>query len=152
MKLKLIMVAILCLVLSVPLNAADLYGDVTLPKDLRLQGKTTSGLTARAWSGRWRNPGAPPAEGLNAILIFEKVSGKKATIIYTFGDSPELKIKPGWARHKVDLLSGGKKLKFSFTSKLGNVMDFELEGDKLKGSLRGKQVKVEMTPCELWKK
>jgi len=152
MKLKLMIVAILCLVLSAPLHAAELYSDVTLPKDLRLQGKTPSGLTARAWSGRWRNPASPPAEGLNAILIFEKVSGKKATIIYAFGDSPELKIKPGWARYKVDLLSEGKKLKFSFTSKLGNAMDFELEGDKLQGSLRGKQVKVEMTPCELGKK
>jgi hypothetical protein len=152
MRFRLIILAILCLVLTAPLHAAELYSDVTLPKDLRLQGKTPSGLTARAWSGRWTNPGSPPAEGLNAILIFEKVAGKKATIIYAFGDSPELKIKPGWARHKVNLLSEGKNVKFSFTSKLRNVMDFELDGDKLKGSLRGKQVKVEMTPCELGKK
>lgn len=152
MRFRLIIVTLLCLVITSPLIAADLYGDVPLPQDLRLQGKAPSGLTARAWSGRWRNPVSPPAEGLNAILIFEKVSGKKAAIIYAFGDSPELKIKAAWARHKVDLLSQGKKLKFSFTSKLGNVMDFELEGDKLQGSLRGKQVKVEMTPCKLGKK
>ena len=152
MRFRLIIVTILCLVLSASLNAADLYSDVPLPKDLRLQGKTPSGLKAPAWSGRWRNPASPPAEGLNAILIFEKAAGKKATVIYAFGDSPELKIKQGWARHKVDLLSEGKKSKFSFTSKLGHVLDFEMEGDRLKGSMRGKQVTVEMTPCELGKK
>ncbi|MEW6660674.1 MAG: hypothetical protein AB1424_18690 [Thermodesulfobacteriota bacterium] len=152
MRFRLIIVTILCLVLTSPLIAADLYSDVPLPKDLRLQGKAASGLTARAWSGRWRNPASPPAEGLNAILIFEKVAGKKAAIIYAFGDSPELKIKAGWARHKVDLVTAGKKSRFSFTSKLGHVLDFEMEGDKLNGNLRGKQVNVVMTPCKLGEK
>jgi len=147
MRFRLIILAILCLLLTAPLHAAELYTDVTLPQDLRLQGRTPYGLTARSWSGRWRNPASPPAEGLNAILIFEKVAGRRATIVYAFGDSPELKIKAGWARHQVNLLTEGKKFKFSFTSKLGHVLDFEMEGDKLKGSMQGKPVTVEMTPC-----
>ncbi|MHB8070115.1 MAG: hypothetical protein ACYDIC_19660 [Desulfobaccales bacterium] len=152
MKLKLILVGILCLVLSAPLHAADSSSDVPLPKDVQLQGKMPPELTAQAWSGRWRNPASPPAEGLNAILIFEKVAGKKANIIYAVGNAPELKIKPGWARYTVDLLTDGQKVKFSFTSKMGNVLDFALEGGKLKGNMRGKQVAVEMTPYQLGKK
>jgi len=152
MRLKLIIIAILCLVLSAPLSAAELYSDVSLPQDLRLQGKAPAGLTAAAWSGRWKNPASPPAEGLNAILIFEKVAGKKADIIYAYGNSPELKIKPGWARYKVDLVAEGKKVRFSFTSKLGNVLNFEMEGEKLTGKMQGKQVTVVMTPCKLGKK
>lgn len=152
MRFKLIIVAILCLVFSAPLNAAELYSDVPLPKNLRLKEKAPAGLTARAWSGRWRNPASPPAEGLNAIVIFEKVAGKKANIIYAYGNSPELKIQAGWARYKVELVTEGKKSKFSFTSKLGHVLNFEMEGDKLTGNLWGKQVTVVMTPCELGKK
>lgn len=147
MRARLIILAILCLFLTAPLLAVELYTDVALPKDLRLQGRTPYGMAARSWSGRWRNPASPPAEGLNAILIFEKIAGKRATIVYAYGDSPELKIKAGWGRYQVALIPEGKKLKFSFTSKLGHVLNFEIEGDKLKGTLQGKPVTVEMTPC-----
>lgn len=151
MRFRLIIVTVLCLVLTAPLNAADVYSDVPLPKALRLQGKAPSALTARAWGGRWRNPAAPPAEGLNAVLIMEKVAGNQADIIYAYGNYPELQIKPGWARYAVKLVSEGKKLKFSFTSKLGHVLDFEMEGDRLSGSMRGKNVKMVMTPYQLEK-
>ncbi|RJR33394.1 MAG: hypothetical protein C4567_16935 [Deltaproteobacteria bacterium] len=152
MKFKLVLITLICLALALPLNAADKPGDVPLPKDLRIQGKAPAALTARAWSGRWRNPEAPPQEGLNAVLIFEKVAGKKARIIYAYGDSPELKIKAGWARYPVNLATEGNKTKFSFTSKLGHVLDFEMEGDKIKGSLQGKNVKIVMAPLQLGKK
>jgi hypothetical protein len=152
MKFRLMLVTLFCLILTLPLNAADSAGDVPLPKDLRIQGKAPAGLTARAWSGRWKNPESPPQEGLNAVLIFEKVSGKKAGVIYAYGDSPELKIKAGWARYSVNLATEGNKIKFSFTSKLGHVLDFEAEGDKLKGSLQGKNVKIVMAPLQLGKK
>lgn len=152
MRIRLILATILCLALAAPLFAADVPADVPLPKTLKLKGSMPPELTARAWSGRWRNPESPPAEGLNAILIFEKVAGKKAKIIYAYGNSPELKIKAGWARYSVDLLTEGKKLKFSFTSKLGHVLDFEAESGGLNGSLQGRNVKVAMTPFKLKKK
>jgi hypothetical protein len=152
MRFQLILIGILCLVLTAPLQAVETFSDVPLPQGLTLPGKMPAGLTAQAWRGRWRNPTAPPAEGLNAILIIEKVTGKKASIIYAYGDSPELNIKPGWARYKVNLVNDGKKLKFSFTSKLGHGLDFELVGDRLTGSMRGRNVKIVMTPYELGKK
>jgi len=152
MRLKLIMAIIVCLMITAPLHAADAFNDVPLPQTLQLQGKAPAALTARAWRGRWRNPAAPAAEGLNAILIIEKVAGNKADIIYAYGNYPELQIKPGWARYKVALVSVGKKLKFSFTSKLGHALDFELEGDKLTGSMRGRNVKIAMTPYQLKEK
>jgi hypothetical protein len=73
MRFRLMVVTILCLVLITPLIAADVPNDVPLPKNLQLEGKTSAALIARAWSGRWSNPASPPAEGLNAILIFQKV-------------------------------------------------------------------------------
>ena len=149
MRFRLIMVTVLCLVLTAPLNAEVVYPDVPLPEVLRLKGDMPSALRERVWSGRWRNPASPPEEGLNAVIIFEKVAGKKANIIYAYGNYPELQIKPGWGRYTVDLVTNGNKLKFTFTSKLGHVLDFEAEGDKLKGSMRGKQVKIVMTPYEL---
>lgn len=152
MRFRLLMVTVLCLVLTAPLIAADAPSDVPLPKDLQLQGKTPAALTARTWSGRWRNPASPPAEGLNAIIVFEKVAGKQADIIYAYGDSPELKIKAGWARYAVNLRTEGNKLKFSFTSKLGNVLDFEMVGHKMDGTMQGRNVKVVMTPYQLGKK
>jgi hypothetical protein len=97
-------------------------------------------------------PKSPPAEGLNAILIFEKVTGPKATLIYAYGNFPQLKIKPGWNKYTVNLLPQGKKLTFSFTSKLGHVLDFVIEGDRLTGSMRGRNVKVVMTPYRLGQK
>jgi len=152
MRFRLLLVTVICLVLTAPLSAGDMFSDVPLPKGLLLKGNTPSGLADRGWGGRWRNPASPPAEGLNAIIIFERVAGKQAKIIYAYGNSPELKIKPGWARYSVDLLTEGDKLKFSFTSKLGHVLDFETAGDKLNGSMRGRNVKVVMTPYQLVKK
>ncbi len=131
--------------------AAGVMSDVPLPQDLRLQGQPPAALTARTWSGTWKNP-SQPAVGLNAIIVFEKVAGNKADLIYAYGDSPELKIKAGWARYKVQLRPEGNKLKFSFTSKLGNVLAFEVAGEKMAGSMQGKNVKVEMTPYQLGKK
>jgi hypothetical protein len=52
-------------------------------------------------------------------------------VIYAYGNSPELHIKPGWARYAVALVREGKKLKFSFTSKLGHVLEFVMEGNRL---------------------
>lgn len=151
MRFRLLMVTVLCLVLTAPLIAADVSSDVPLPKNLQLQGKTPAALTARTWSGTWKNP-SQPAVGLNAIIVFEKVAGKQANIIYAYGDSPELKIKAGWSRYTVNLQTEGKQLKFSFTSKLGNVLDFEMAGDKMNGSMQGRDVKVVMTPYRLGKK
>ncbi len=151
MRFRLIMVTVLCLVLTAPLIAAGVMSNVPLPQDLQIQGKAPAALTARAWSGTWKNQ-SQPAAGLDAIIVFEKVSGNKASIIYAYGDSPELKIKAGWARYAVNLQGEGKQLKFSFTSKLGNVLDFEMVGDKLQGSMQGKNVKVVMAPYQLGKK
>ncbi|MDD2902804.1 MAG: hypothetical protein PHU44_10270 [Syntrophales bacterium] len=152
MRFRLLTATVFCLVLTASLNAAGMFSDVPLPKDLQLQGKMPAALTARAWSGRWRNPASPPGAGLNAIIIFERVAGKKAQIIYAYGDSPELQIKAGWARYEADLLTAGKKVRFSFTSKLGHVLDFEMAGAKLRGSMRGRNVKILMTPYQLGKK
>ena len=154
MNVRVVVLLVLCLIFAcyVATNAGQRYADVPLPADLKISGLLPSSITDRAWSQRWSSssPYCSPSEGLNAILIFESIRGNRADIIYAVGNSPEWGIKPSWQRYRnVELEFDGSIINFAFTSKLtSHTFKWKLEGGKLSGSIYGRNVDVEMTPCK----
>jgi hypothetical protein len=72
------------------------------------------------WRGRWFDPGGGLIQGLNAIIVVEKIiDPENAIIINAWGDSPERNVKKGVFKYKARIgknLQGVTELSYSTRS------------------------------------
>jgi hypothetical protein len=111
-KVLLLFSGFLFLLLSISIGGADSTSQTSQPPialDVKVKApdpglpnevKAFSGK----WRGRWFDPGAGLIQGLNAIIVVEKIiDNENAIIINAWGDSPEWNVKKGVFKYKAKI-------------------------------------------------
>ena len=114
---------------SIPLpeNVQIVPPDPNLPPEI----KAFSGK----WSGRWKWQSGVSSDGVDAVLIVEKIiNEQQAMVVVASGDSREWKIVRSWERSTANFSKSDEGISLMVESRgSGQIIKYRVKGDQLTG-------------------